>query len=163
MDDEPARPDGVSDTLGDEAPAPPLPTLPDAVTANADELRQLIDAGAGSPEELRALAERIRAHRALEESLWRAEVRPALRKAKKRRFTLRDLRDPADRPRSTAGGLRLAAVVLAGVAVLLLAATQSSVLWILLPVAAVLIYAYRQGRQADAVADEPPSVESPPS
>lgn len=140
-------------------PAAALPSLPDAVGSDADELRRLIDAGAGSPEELRALAARIREHRALEESRWRRDVRPGLLKSKKRRFTLRDLRDRSEVQRTT-NGLGLGLALLGVVLVLLLAAIQSSILWILVPVAAVLVYAYRQGKRAES---EPATVAERPS
>src|SRR5688500_18028912 len=137
MDDEGPQPDHsyVADPGGE-----PL----DEVSADAEELRRLIDAGAGSPEELRALAARIREHRALEESRWRAEVRPALIKSKKRRFQVRDLADePAKR--TGANSLALGLAILGGVLVLLLLAAQSSILFILLPVVGLLVYAYREG------------------
>ena len=144
-----------------EAPlVPPLPGLPDAVTANADELRRLIDQGASSPEELRDLAAKLREHKAMEESVWRAEVRPALRKAKKGRFELGYLRERSAARPPTADGRRLALTLLAVVGALVLAATQSTVLWVLVPAAIVVVYAYRQGRHADAPAaeaDESPS------
>ena len=158
MDDE-----ALPEPLAAEEPSlPPLPGLPDAVAANADELRRLIDQGASSPEELRELAAKIREHKAMEESAWRAEVRPALREAKKGRFQLGYLRErPALRP-STADGVRLALTLLAVVGALVLAATQSTVLWVLVPAAIVLGYAYRQGRRAhpsspDADGSQPPS------
>ncbi|MGV3759916.1 MAG: hypothetical protein ACO1PW_10315, partial [Actinomycetota bacterium] len=59
---------------------------PDPLAAEAAELRQMIDAGASSPEELRALAARLREHRQREEARWRAEVRPQLRKQGKGRL-----------------------------------------------------------------------------
>jgi len=145
MDDEGPRP---ADGADEAAVAPDPGGQPrDDVSADADELRRLIDAGASSPEELRALAARIREHRALEESRWRAEVRPALLKSKKRRFLVRDL---VDEPKEAHGAnsLVLGLALLGGVLVLLLVAAQSSVLWILVPVIAVLVYAYRQGSQA---------------
>ena len=51
----------------------------EALAAEAADIRRLVDAGAGSPEELRALAERLRAHRAREDALWRAQVKPTLK------------------------------------------------------------------------------------
>ena len=156
MDDEVPGPVEPAD---DPAPVPEIPTLPPEVESGADELRQLIDAGASSPEELRALAARIREQKALEESLWRSEVRPTLLKSKKRRLSIGDLVDRPEEPRSgTSLGM---AAVLAGVAlVLLLIATQTSFLLILLPVLGVVVYAFVQGRQGPtddlATADPPP-------
>ncbi|MFP5255558.1 MAG: hypothetical protein ACLGI8_06870 [Acidimicrobiia bacterium] len=51
---------------------------PDPLAAEAAELRRLVEAGASSPEELRALAARLREHRQREEARWRAEVKPQL-------------------------------------------------------------------------------------
>ena len=138
--------------MDDEVPRPAGPP-PDPVAGGADELRRMIDAGAGSPEELRALAARIREHRALEDERWRSEVRPVLLKSKKRKLSVGDLRDRPDGRSSLGVGLAL----LSGVLVLLLAATQGSFLVILLPVLGVLGYAWWQGRQAvGAPAEDPP-------
>lgn len=74
----------------DEAPDPPLPgpgpaaPRPPETDPEAAEIRRLVDEGAGSPEALRELAARLRAQRDREEQHWRAEVKPALIKAKKR-------------------------------------------------------------------------------
>lgn len=68
----------------DEGPPPlasgpvgPAPG-PDPLAAEAAELRRLVDAGAGTPEELRALAARLREHRQREEAAWRSAVKPHL-------------------------------------------------------------------------------------
>jgi len=161
MDDEVPRP---ADSADETPPEPALPPSPqgapvDPVAVEADRLRDVIDAGAGTPEELRALAARIREHRALEESRWRSDVRPSLLKSKKRRFTLSDLTDRPEKSSAT-NSLGLGLALLAGVFVLLLAATQSSFLWILVPVAAVLIYAYREGKRAES---EPATPADPPT
>ncbi len=103
----------------------------------------MIDAGASTPEELRALAARIREHRALEDQQWRSEVKPALLESKKRKIWTGDRPQPADGRSS----LRIGVALLAGVLVLLLAAAQGSFLLILLPVVGVLGYAYWNGRQ----------------
>lgn len=163
MDEEVPRP---ADAADHDPPAPTVPPPPqgplaEAVENDADELRRLIDAGASSPEELRALAARIREHRELEQSLWRSDVRPGLLKSKKRRFNLRDLRDDPD-PSQRSGNVKVGLALLGGVLVLLLAATQSSVLWLLLPVAAVLVYAYRLGTQARSEVGADPSPGDPP-
>ena len=62
---------GIGSDDGDGPPAdrlsrirrlpPPLPTLPAEVAAGDDELRRLIDAGASTPEELRARGQDPRA------------------------------------------------------------------------------------------------------
>lgn len=72
--------------------------------AEAAELRRLVDAGAGSPEELRALAARLREHRQREEARWRAEVKPQLVKQGKGRLR----RQPAPPPLPTLPGYGLA-------------------------------------------------------
>jgi hypothetical protein len=157
-DDVPPSPDAL------DADPPSLdpggPDGDDPVARDAAELRRLIDAGASTPEELRALAERIREHKRLEESLWRREVKPELLESKKLRYRRAERRadDRADdetAPRNLGIGLGLLGLVL----VLLLVATQSTFLWILVPVVAILLYAYRQGRGAADGADR----EDPPA
>jgi Flp pilus assembly protein TadB len=127
-----------------------------------DELRQMIDAGASSPEELRALAERLRLQRELEQSQWRREVRPELMRSKRKRPSLRDLRgdgpvlDPGEPPASAGPEVRwlgLGAIVVA--LVLFGAAAQSTVWLVLLPVLGVLGYAWWYGRQQTGGADPP--------
>lgn len=58
----------------------------DPLSAEASEVRRLVEAGASSPEELRALAARLRDLREQEEARWRSEVKPALLKEKKGRL-----------------------------------------------------------------------------
>lgn len=158
MDDEGPRPGERADE-GADPPEPIGRPGDDVVSADAEDLRRMIDAGAGTPEELRALAARIREHRALEESRWRAEVRPALIKSKKRRFVASDV--VGNRPEGHgSNSLALGLALLGGVLVLLLIAAKSSILWILVPVIGVLVYAYRQGSRAgsgSATTAEPPA------
>jgi hypothetical protein len=155
MDDE-RPPDGPAqgDEGASEATPTDLPSLPPEVSVGDEEVRRLIDAGASTPEELRDLAARIRAQREREDVLWREEVRPALKKAKKRRFQIGDLveRDEAGGPNLYLWGVGVVAVG----AVLVLAATRSSILWVLVPLVVVLVYAYREGRQADPTDQAPP-------
>jgi hypothetical protein len=154
--------DGPSDPEA-AGPSPGLPQLPPQVHSDADELRRLIDAGAGSPEELRALAARIREHRELEESLWRQEVKPALLESKKRRLRLSDLRDrPAGGVASDGSSLGVGLFVIAAVLVLLVVATQASALFVLVPVVGVLVFAYRQGRREVAAPGKGGTTEEPP-
>lgn len=160
MDDEVPRPaDGPEPA--EEPPTAPLPALPPEVAVGDDELRRLIEAGASTPEELRDLAARIREHRDREDALWRNQVRPALKQAKKGRFRLGDL---VDRPEGREGpsGLLLALGVAGGIGVLVLAATQSTILWVLVPLVAVLVYAYRHGERDEPAAAEPPTSEDAP-
>lgn len=116
-----------------------------ALASEAEEIRQLIDAGAGSPEELRALAARLREHRAREESLWRANVKPALVKENKGRF-----RGHVGAPKEpkVASSLSLASVglsVLALVVVVVIAAS-TTVLVLIVPLIVLLGWAWRHGR-----------------
>ncbi|MEQ1787015.1 MAG: hypothetical protein ABL966_08175 [Acidimicrobiales bacterium] len=133
----------------------PWPTLPEEVTSGDDELRQLVDAGASTPEELRARAARIREHREHEDAVWRAEVRPAILKAKKGRGKA------AAAPVSVAPSVTdslphgvIVALAVAGVMIgILLAATQATVLVLLVPVTGVLLYAYVEGRRETTTPD----------
>ncbi len=112
----------------------------------------MVEAGAASPEELRALAAKLEAKRRHEESLWKRDVKPALKQSKK-------LRHRSPKPEATATdddatppashGLFLAAVLLVGVLVLIAVAAQTSFLWLALPVVAVLGYAWVQGRRGN--------------
>ena len=88
MEDEPTT--GAEGTQGPE-PDVEIPPLPPELSTKEQELRRLVDAGAASPEELRALAAKLEEKRSYEESLWRRDVRPALMQSKKRRFRMDDL------------------------------------------------------------------------
>lgn len=120
-----------------------------ALAAEADEIRRLVDAGAGSPEELRVLADRMRAHRQREEALWRAQVKPTL-KAKRGSLAARGIGEPSAAPRSQSAGrqtLLFGLGLLGAVIVVVLLAASSSILWVLLPVVGVLGVAWWQGKQ----------------
>ena len=148
MDDDGPRPSG------DDAVAPDA--IDDPLRRDADELRRLIDAGAGTPEELRALAERIREHKALEQARWRSDVKPELLASKKWRNRIRNNDDPADDSNGAEEvrrNLKIGAALLGGALLLFLLATQSGVLFVLLPVLVVVVYAYRQGRREGAGGD----------
>ncbi|MEX2293022.1 MAG: hypothetical protein WD691_04480 [Acidimicrobiales bacterium] len=119
------------------------------VLANeAEEIRRLVDAGADSPEALRDLAARLREHREREDSIWRAEVKPALVKENKGR--LRGHRSAAraipDKPSvSNAATYAVMLVVL----LLMVVVAASTTVWLLvLPVLVLVGYAWKQGRQA---------------
>jgi|GEM_PF-4613490 hypothetical protein len=171
-------PSGGQDQPRVPDPAPPQAADPvgpaDPLAAEAEELRRLIEAGASSPEELRALAARLREHRQREEARWRAEVKPQLVKQGKGRLrrqaappplpTLPGLgptgagtapgpatgvpttpapAEPAPGARALWIGLGLLAMV--GVAVL---AARTTVWVLVLPVVALLVWAWSQGRDA---------------
>jgi Flp pilus assembly protein TadB len=125
-------------------PASAIPPLPPEVASGQEEVRRLVDAGAASPEELRALAARLREQREQEESAWRREVRPALIQAKKARVRLPDIRSGEG---SAEGNLAVGLAVACAVIVLLFIATVTSFWVLLLAVAGVLAFAYRQGRE----------------
>ncbi|MGE3618999.1 MAG: hypothetical protein AB7L84_00935 [Acidimicrobiia bacterium] len=121
---------------GEGASEPPVPPRPEhaELDAEAAEIRRLVEAGAGSPEELRALAERLRAHREREQQLWRRDVRPTLS------------RRGADSDRSR----RQLVVVLgvaSAVALLLGAVASGSPMVIAVVVAALAGVAYLVGRR----------------
>lgn len=161
MDDElPGLPDAPEPLQGPDPPPALLPELPEEITSGDEELRRLVEAGASTPEELRDLAARMRDHRTREEALWRQEVWPALKKARKGHVRLGDLRRRSDEPTTPNGllyGIGLAGVIL----VLVVAAAKGSVIFVLLPLALVLAYAYRVGRKDDH--DDEPSSPSPPT
>ena len=157
MDDE--------QTADAEGPGPPGPPEADALrpivdpalggaeahalAAEAQEIRRLVEAGAGSPEELRALAERLRAHRAREDALWRAQVKPTL---KVKRGSIPGAVSgpgvPAEPTSSPRQSLVLGLGLLGLVGFVVLLAASSSVVWVLLPVVVVLAAAWWQGKQA---------------
>ncbi len=148
-----------------DAPAgaiwPVVPPLPPEVHEGTEEVRRLVDAGAASPEELRALAAKLRERRETEAALWRQEVKPALIKSKKWRSRNREAVGETTPPEErAASNLRIGLAILGGVLILILAASQGSFLIVLLPVVVVLVVAYRQGTQADAATDD--AAENPP-
>lgn len=118
-----------------------------ALAAEAEEIRRLVDAGAGSPEALRELAARLREHRAREEALWRAEIKPALVKENKGR--LRGHGKPAapKQEASTSNALMFGLLLLGLVLVVVIAANTT--VWLLvLPVVALIAWAWKQGRDS---------------
>jgi hypothetical protein len=166
MDDErplaPDVPEPEDEEVEDPGAAAPLPTLPPEISSGDAALRERIEAGASTPEELRELAAMIREHREREDAVWREEMRPALKKAKKAPFRFTDLVERPEEPPVANG--RFYALVVAGLAiVLMLAATQSSVIWVILPLVAVLGYAFVVGRRgkptAEPVADAIPDTD----
>jgi Flp pilus assembly protein TadB len=137
----PTTPDGTERPISSDG----VPPLPAEVSTREEELRRLVDAGAASPEELRALAAKLEEKRTYENSLWEREVRPALMQSKKRRLSVTDLRSKRE-GEPDRHALVLACLLVVAVLVLLLIATATSVLWLLVAVGAVLVYAWVQGR-----------------
>jgi Flp pilus assembly protein TadB len=136
-----------------------IPPLPPEVSTRQQEVRALVDAGAASPEELRALAEKLKEQRTYEETLWQRDVRPALMQAKKKRPSLVDLR--RDGVEGTHSSVGLGLGLLAGALVVFLIATQTSFLLLLVAAAGVLVYAWihglRPGHDAERPAPPPPT------
>lgn len=161
MDEQPGedreRRDAAEGAGAAGMPDPPQDGAPGDARARslameAEEIRRLVEAGADSPEALRELAARLREHRAREEAMWRAEVKPALVKEGKGRLRGYTPRPPPldegpDGSRSSAAWLwsLLAALVV----VVALAATTT--IWVVvLPVVGILVWAWKQGRDSAA-------------
>jgi hypothetical protein len=142
-----------------DPPADPF-GLPAELAPGEEEVRRMIDAGASSPEELRALAERLREQRTQEESAWRREVRPALLESKKLRYSIGSSRESSDEERSR-HGVGLAVALAAAVLVLLMVATQTSFIWLLLPIAGILVYAFLEGRKGRGEPTAPDAAPEP--
>jgi hypothetical protein len=105
-----------------------------ALAAEREETRRLVEAGARTPDELRALAERLRAQRAREEDLWRAAVKPALKRSRS---------DAAQAKRALAVG----GALIGCVALVLLATATGNAGLVLLPLVAVVVAAYVVGKR----------------
>jgi hypothetical protein len=134
-----------------DADRPPSDPVAEALALEAEEIRRLVEAGAGTPDAIRELAARLREHREREETLWRTEVRPKL--VREGRGRLRGSAAPAPRagrpvrPDAPANAATLGLVILGLVAVLVVAANTSG--WVLvLPVVALLAWAWQQGRDS---------------
>jgi len=146
--DQPAAPDGI-------------PPLPPELSAREQELRALIDAGAGSPEELRELAAKLKEQRTYEESVWAREVKPALIQSKKKKPSIVDLR--REGVESDRNSMVLGLVLLVALLVLIVIATQTSFLLLLVGAAGVLVYAWFHGRQRADPGPDPAPPDPPPS
>ncbi|MEO7429143.1 MAG: hypothetical protein ABIY48_07135 [Acidimicrobiales bacterium] len=118
-----------------------------ALALEAEEIRRLVEAGAGTPDALRELAARLREHRAREEALWRAEVKPALVRENKGRLRGQGKPAPTKQESSTSNMLMLGLVLLGLVLVVVIAANTS--VWLLvLPIVALVAWAWYQGRDS---------------
>ncbi|MSO86394.1 MAG: hypothetical protein EXQ71_02600 [Acidimicrobiia bacterium] len=137
---------------GSEKPAnavpPPLDgqlpgsdVLRGALASDEVEIRQQIADGAGTPEELRALAERLREHRESEALLWASEVKPALVKARRTRFRRSTLQDELEQDTNSERSLALIVVVLVLVVVGMFSTLHLSILFLLVPLLGFIGYA----------------------
>lgn len=152
--DPPGPQDPADEGLGPAPEAEPSRPNPqaEALAAEAEEIRRLVEAGAGTPEAIRELAARLRAHREREEALWRTEIRPGLVKEGKGRLRARPAPsvEAPTTPRPAQGAaagqrLWLGLALLGAVLVAVLVATIS--VWLLvLPVVALLVWAWKQGQ-----------------
>jgi hypothetical protein len=123
-----------------------------ALAEEAAEIRRMVEEGAGSPEAIRALAARLREHRAREEELWRTAVKPSLVKEGKGRLRGHAKPPPpaepvSEPPTKSSQSLWLGLGLLAVVLVVVVAANTT--VWVLvLPVVALLAWAWQQGRDS---------------
>jgi uncharacterized protein YoaH (UPF0181 family) len=132
----------------DEARGGPEAT---ALAMEAEEIRRLVDAGAGSPEAIRELAARLREHRAREEALWRAEIKPVLAKAGKGRFRGHgaSVSEPAPtRAESSMSNSLILGLVLLGLVLVVVIAANTTVWLLVLPLVALIAWAWHQGRDS---------------
>lgn len=138
-------------------PSPDL--LRNALADEQDEVQRRIDAGASSPEDLRALAALMREKRKREASVWAREVRPGLKKARKARLRLGGLRDEGEDHDPSQRTFLLIVGAVALVALALLFAMDLSFTVLLVPVLAFLGYAWWLGThpppEGDAVGAAP--------
>lgn len=118
-----------------------------ALAAEAEEIRRLVDAGATSPQEIRELAARLRQHREREEARWRTEVRPGLVKEGKGRLRGHGRSAASPRQPSSTNSLWLG-LVLIGLVVVVVVAANTTVWLLVLPVLALIAWAWHQGRDS---------------
>lgn len=119
--------------------------LPAALASEGEQIRRLIDAGAGSPEELRELAARLREHRAREEALWRKNVKPALVKESKGRLR-GHVGGPKEPKASSLPGLFNVGLAVVAMVLVVVVAASTTVLVLVVPLIGLLAWAWRHGR-----------------
>jgi hypothetical protein len=141
---------GGDDDAADAPEAEPTPEAL-ALAEEAAEIRRLVEEGAGSPEAIRALAARLREHRAREEELWRAAVKPSLVKEGKGRFR-GHAKPPPVEPRTPSQTKQVQSAWLGGgmlaIVLIVIVAANTSVWVLVLPVVALLVWAWYQGRDS---------------
>jgi hypothetical protein len=135
---------GMPDRPEDAAPSDPRARM---LAMEAQEIRKLVDAGADSPEALRELAARLREHRAHEEAMWRAEVKPALVKEGKGRLRgyTRHTPPPDEGPEGSGSSTTWLWFLLAALVVVVALAATTTVWIVILPVVGLLVWAWKQG------------------
>lgn len=141
---------GVPGTEADAPDDTPVEVRPEvwALAEEAEEIRRLVEAGAGSPEALRDLAARLREHRAREEALWRAEVKPALVKENKGRLRGHRTTPLSPRPEQPTSNLGALGVLLLLLVLAVVIAANTSVWLLVVPVVGLVIWAWREGRDS---------------
>lgn len=142
-------------------PLPPPELLREALAADQDEVLRLVDQGASSPEDLRALAERMRERREREDAVWAKQVKPGLVQARKGRLRITDLRreSPLGEDDGSQRSFLLVVVAVALAALVVLAALELPVIVLAIPVVAFLGYAFWLGLQPPA--DDLPAPPAP--
>lgn len=145
METSPEGTAAVPESARATVPLPDPDLLRDAVAEEQDEVQRRIEAGASSPEDLRALAALMRVKREREAAVWATEVKPGLKKAGKGRVRLGDLRDEREDQDSSQGTFLLMAGGAAMIALALLFAMDLSFAVLLVPVLAFLGYAWWLG------------------
>lgn len=139
------------------APGPPDGSDAHGLATEAEEIRRLVDAGTDSPEALRDLAARLREHRAREDSLWRAEVKPALVKENKGRLRgFRTATPPVLAEPKTSNAPAYAAM-LVGMLIIVVVAANTTVWVLLIPLLGLLGFAWKQGRATTKRGDPGPT------
>ena len=157
-------PSGAEGEPGGPPPGLPSPDpdpLREALAEVPDEVRRLVDAGASSPEDLRVLAAAIREQREREATVWAKEVKPGLVKARKASFNLSNLRSGAIESDGSQRRFLLVAGGVALVALALLLVAQLSLLVLVIPVVALLGYAWWLGMHPPVEPAEPDADDAP--
>lgn len=155
MDEQPDEglelPDPLGGGEGEATSAAELTPEARALAEEAAEIRRLVEEGAGSPEAIRALAARLREHRAREEALWRTAVKPSLVKEGKGRLRGHTKPPPLEplTPTQTKSSQSLwLGLGLLGLVLIVVVAANTSVWVLVLPVLALLTWAWQQGRDS---------------